>query len=302
MQVVTYTQPYRKLPLPETLSWPLSLCLLLLFSFLFFLFVIFMTNLLRTLPPLPLSALPLLCIKDKFIWRALHINPNKMPQHEARPILWRRKCLPKSVCECVPVSVCACVCVRVSQVSAAVGALTALRVKSFSSCFSQLNKFPSLLARPTWPAQGATRRRRQATRGVQRASKLTNNAKQSTVARTKNSSNKVSTVFPHWLVHYPLPSPLLRLKPKQIFGQSYFKSPTEAAAVSGVCGVVWRGGGREVGEGHARAGVWLCNENFEKQITCKLSFSIQLSGDRWQSSLHTFAVEARGMWQVAKCH
>lgn len=164
-----------------------------------------MTNLLRTLPPFPLSALPLLFIKDKFIWRVLHINPNKMPQHEARPILRRRKCVPKSVC----VSQCLCVraCVRVSQVSAAVGALTALRVKSFSSCFSQLNKFPSLLARPTWPAQGASRKR-QATRGVQRASKLTNNAKQSTVARTKSSSNKVSTVFPHWLFHYPLAFPL----------------------------------------------------------------------------------------------
>lgn len=108
--------------------------------------------------------------------------------------------------ECVCVSQCLCVraCVRVSQVSAAVGALTALRVKSFSSCFSQLNKFPSLLAKPTWPAQGATRKR-QATRGVQRASKLTNNAKQSTVARTKSSSNKVSTVFPHWLFHYFFP-------------------------------------------------------------------------------------------------
>lgn len=267
----------------------------LLFSFLFF-FCHFYDELAANPSPLPLSLLPLLFIKDKFIWRALHINPNKMPQHEARPILWRRKCVPECAKECVCVSQCLCVraCVRVSQVSAAVGALTALRVKSFSSCFSQLNKFPSLLARPTWPAQGATRRRRQATRGVQRASKLTNNAKQSTVARTKSSSNKVSTVFPHWLVHYPLPSPLLRLKPKQIFGQSYFKSPTEAAAVSGVCGVVWRGGGREVGEGHARAGVWLCNENFEKQITCKLSFSIQLSGDRWQSSLHTFVAEACG--------
>lgn len=158
MQVVTYTQPYRKLPLPETLSWPLSAYC---FRSCFF-FCHFYDELAANPSPLPLSLLTLLPIKDKFIWRALHINPNKMPQHEARPILRRRKCVPECAkeCVCVPVSVCACVCVRVSQVSAAVGALTALRVKSFSSCFSQLNKFPSLLAKPTWPAQGATRRKR----------------------------------------------------------------------------------------------------------------------------------------------
>lgn len=134
---------------------------------------------------------------------------------------------------------------RASQVNAAVGALTALRVKSFSSCFSQLNKFPSLLARPTWATTEAIRREAKARvkssvkRRVQSAGKLTNNGKQSTVARTKSSSNKVSTVFTHWLTSSLPPSPLsLCHKPKQIFGQSYFKSPTEAAAkIVCVCGV-----------------------------------------------------------------
>lgn len=194
---------------------------------------------------------------------------------------------------------------RASQVNAAVGALTALRVKSFSSCFSQLNKFPSLLARPTWATTEAIRREAKARvkssvkRRVQSAGKLTNNGKQSTVARTKSSSNKVSTVFTHWLTSSLPPSPLSLSATSQskYLARATLKALQKLQLKLCVC-VVWRGG-RQGGAGGGRAGVWLCNENFEKQITCKLSFSIQLSGDRWQSSLHTFVVEARGKW--GKC-